>query len=133
MAKFYQLRAPASMSLHKMSDREIEKMVIQQADKLLNTLPDNMRPVGVQGVVLDSIRPGTAADAGVWAQWTRACCDKRKRIEDFIEPVAEDFAAISEEVMRAKALGHVETQLSVQTLSNPKMHKATTSRTKSKK
>ncbi len=132
MAKFYQLRAPASMSLHKMSDAEVEKMVTQQADKLLKTLPENLRPVGVQGVVLDSVKPGTSLEPGVWAQWTRACCDKRKQIDGFIDPVAEDFAAASLDAIQPRDLGHIETNFSVQTLSNPKMHKTTT-RAKPKK
>lgn len=124
MTKYYQLRAPASMSLEKMSDPEIDKMVADQADRMLEALPDELRPVGVQGVVLDSVKAGTAAAPGVWAQWTRACCDKRKRIEDFREPITEEMMEAAK-ALRPASYEHIESQLSIQTLSNPRMHPET--------
>ena len=121
MAKYYQLRAPASISLQKMSEKEIDEMVKERADKALASLPDEFSLVGTQGIIMDSITPGTSAEAGVWAQWTRACCDKRKRIEDFVEPITEDMMNVAKS-LRPQSFEHIESQLSIQTLSNPKMH-----------
>lgn len=129
MAKYYQLRAPASMSLEKMSEKEIDKMVAQRADQVLESLPDDFSLVGVQGVVMDSVTPGTAQAPGVWGQWTRACCDKRKRIDDFIEPVTEEMMTAAKS-MRPASYEHIESQLSIQTLANPKMHRAKAKKSK---
>ncbi len=126
MAKYYQFRAPASIALDKMSDREIEKLVAEQSDRMLKALPEEFRPVGVQGIVLDSIREPTAIEGGVWAQWTRACCDKRKRIDEFREPITEELMEAAK-ALRPASYEHIESQLSIQALSNPKMHPATKS------
>lgn len=108
------------MKLHAMEPKEIEKFVTTQASKALEGIPENLRPVGVNAVTVDSISKGTRAAAGVWAQWTRACCDKRRRIEDYKDITPAEMREITQ--LRPEISKHVETDFSVQEMSNPKMH-----------
>ncbi|MFC4146216.1 hypothetical protein ACFO0M_08105 [Micromonospora mangrovi] len=124
MAKIINLRAPESMRLHDLPEREIEKYVTEQADRILSVLPEEIRPAGVNTVVIDALRPGTAADPGVWAEWSRACCGHRSRIEDFEEPVLQEWTADGS-LTHIDARGqHVESQLRHTTLEYPDMHQA---------
>jgi hypothetical protein len=118
--KTFQFRAPSSMKLHTMKAEEIERLVSTQADKALQAIPDTLRPVGVNAVTVDSITKGTAAAAGVWAQWTRACCDKRQRIEDYTDITPAEMLEIAQQ--RPEVAKHIETDFSIQVLTNPKMH-----------
>jgi hypothetical protein len=118
--KTFNFRAPQSMKLHKMQPEEIEKFVAKEADRVFKTIPKEVRPVGVNSVTIDSVAKGTAAEPGVWAQWTRACCDKRRQIEDYRDMTQADLAEIAEQ--RRIDEPHVETNFSVQVKSNPKMH-----------
>ncbi|HEY0549337.1 MAG TPA: hypothetical protein VGF13_07010 [Verrucomicrobiae bacterium] len=118
--KTFQFRAPVSMKLHTMKSEEIEKYVAQQVDVALKAIPETLRPVGVNAVTIDSIAKGTAADPGVWAQWTRACCDKRKRIEDYKDITPGEMREIAQ--LRPVVAEHVETDFSIQVMNNPKMH-----------
>jgi hypothetical protein len=120
--KTINLRAPKSMKLNTMSAADVEAFVAKEAGRLLDAMPKEVRPVGVNAVAIDSVVARTAADPGVWVQWTRACCDRRKQIEDFIEPVVADFDPTAQ-VTRASVAGqHVESLMRTETLANPKMH-----------
>lgn len=131
MSKTLRIRAPKSMKLHAMSEREVEKYIAEEAGRMLDAMPRDIRPVGVNKVAIDSLVKGTAADAGVWAQWTRACCDKRDRIDDFVDPVMQEFDQEASLTRPELANEHVESQMRVQTLAYPAMHgKAKTPRKK---
>lgn len=118
MAKIINLQAPASMSIQKMGEAEVAKYVSEQAERSLAALPKELRPIGVNRVSLGSNK----ADVDVWAQWTRACCDKRKRIEDFVDPVLTDFDNNLQASTGRKATTHVESQMVVHRLANPATH-----------
>ena len=122
MAKTINLRAPKSMKLHKMSASDVESFVSKEAARMLEAMPKDVRPVGVNAVAIDSISKRSASDPGVWVQWTRACCDRRKQIEDFMEPVVRDFDPAAAVTRAAVADEHVESMMRTETLSNPKMH-----------
>ncbi|MFD9123357.1 hypothetical protein [Kitasatospora sp. NPDC059571] len=122
MAKIINLRAPETMRLHDMSQQDIEEYVRTTATQALDALPEELRPVGVNAVAIDSLRPRIGADPGLWAQWTRACCALQARIEDFEPPVLEDFAAPGTAVHRDVARTHVESQLRTAVLEYPEMH-----------
>lgn len=108
MAKVINLKAPKSFSLLKMGEAEVAKYVSEHADRTLASLPDELRPVGVNRVSLGS---NQAADPGVWAQWTRACCDRRSRIEDFTDPVRDDYNDAITPLSGVKANTHIESQM----------------------
>lgn len=119
MAKVIDLKAPKSISLQKMGEAEVAKYVSQQADKALEAMPEGLRPIGVNRVSLGS---HPSADVGVWAQWTRACCDKRRRIEDFTDPVMDDFNNSVAAVSGVKANVHIESQMVVHRLEDSTKH-----------
>jgi hypothetical protein len=83
MAKVIKVRAPENTSLAKMSEAEIRKMVTSEAARHLESLPVDIRPVGVNALSLSS---NPRADVGVWAEWTRACGDQRHRIDEYVDP-----------------------------------------------
>lgn len=117
MAQVINLKAPKSLSLTKMSEAEVAKYVSEHADKTLAALPEALQPVGVNRVALGS---NIAADPGVWAQWTRACCDRRRRIDDFTDPVMDDFNASITPLSGVKANVHIESQMVVHRLEDAK-------------
>lgn len=123
MTKTIQVRAPKSMKLHAMSEADIAGYVAQEAGRMLESMPKEVRPVGVNAVAIDAFAQRSAADVGGWVQWTRACCDKRKQIEDFIEPVVQDFDPSAALTRPAVAGVHVESLLRREVLSDPKMHR----------
>lgn len=124
MAKTLRIRAPKSMKLHQLSEKEVEKFITKEASRMLEAMPRDIRPVGVNAVSIDSLVKGTAADPGVWAQWTRACCDKRRDIDDYVDPVVSQFDPGVLTDNPGMADEHIESQLRIQTLSYPAMHKA---------
>lgn len=85
MVRIVEFVPPESIRLGELSPQEAERAAIQAADDMLARLGD-VRPVGVNAMALSQ-----ALDPEVWVQWTRACCDKRARIEDFEEPVVSDL------------------------------------------
>jgi hypothetical protein len=117
MAQVINLKAPKSVSLMKMGEAEVAKYVSEHADKTLAALPETMKPAGINRVSLGS---NLAADPGVWAQWTRACCDRRRRIEDFTDPVMDDFNAAITPLSGIKAGVHIESQMVVHRLEDAK-------------
>lgn len=122
MAKILNVQAPASMELRKMRSEEVEKYVSKLADEALDRIPDDLRPVGVNAVSLAQRVPGTAAEPGFWAEWTRACCDRRSRIEDFVDPVIEQFERPDSPVIGQLRGEHLESQMRVQMLEHPTEH-----------
>ncbi|MGD8861593.1 MAG: hypothetical protein PVI30_16410 [Myxococcales bacterium] len=88
MSKIYKVKAAPSIRLQEMTEQEVGKLVAEQADRMLESLPKEMRASDVNTVVMES-HGREVADTGVWAQWTRACCDRRRRIEDFTYPEIE--------------------------------------------
>lgn len=53
MSKEYRVTPPESMSLERMSAREIESIVNEHATRMLESMPEGFRPTGVNRVVLD--------------------------------------------------------------------------------
>lgn len=106
--KTVSLNAPNSMKLDKMSANEIASYVAKEADKFLAAMPEGLRPVAINTVSLNK-----ASDPGVWAQWTRACCDKRKLIDDFEDPLARDFGIGEVAGLGTRIDSHAESQLRV--------------------
>jgi hypothetical protein len=113
MAKILNLKAPESMELRRMDPAEIERYVENLAGEALERLPEEVRPAGVSAVSLDQTLP--AAEWEVWAQWTRACADQRKRIEDYSDPVIDEIELPGVDVISEKVSGRaLKSQLRVQ-------------------
>lgn len=123
MAKILNLKAPESMELRRMESEEVATYISKLANEALDRIPDDLRPVGINAVSLAQRVPGTAAEPGFWAEWTRACCDHRARIEDFVDPVIEQFERPDSLVISQLAGEHLETQMRVQMLEHPTRHK----------
>jgi len=119
MAKVLNLQAPKSMSLREMRAEEVERYVSKLADDALDRGLEGLRPVGVNAVALGQRVPGTAAAPGVWAEWTRACCNRRDMIEDFVDPVIDQFERDGSPVAQQLAGQHLESQMRIQTLEHP--------------
>jgi len=85
MSHTYKFQASEDVQLSKMDEKEIRHMVERHADQYLKNLPEQIRASQVNSVQLSS-NPFETVNGGVWAQWTRACCDRRAQIADFIYP-----------------------------------------------
>lgn len=97
------------MRLTEMPKKEIERYVAEMADKALDLVGDN-RVVGVNAVAIGQV----ARDATeVWAQWTRACCGSRPRIDEYVDPVAEDYGIPSGVLPETIASSHLESHFQV--------------------
>lgn len=123
MAKTLNLRAPESMKLQALKPEEVERYVSKLADDQLARVPDGLRPSGINAAVLSQLTPGTNFEPGVWVEWTRACCNRRDQIEDFVDPVIDQFEREGSPVLRALSGQHLESQMRVQTLEHPTQHK----------
>jgi len=122
MAKKFNIRAPKSVKLHEMDEKEIQEMVKKEATRMLDSFPKEYRPIGVNAVTVESLVPGTRQDVGVWAQWERACCGSRDKIAEFTDPVINEIEP-GDTVMSEKLLNtHFESQMRVVRLENPEMH-----------
>lgn len=108
MAKVFRLNAPDSMRLTEMPQEEIERHVAELADKALDVAGEN-RVVGVNAVAIGQ----TASDTEVWAQWTRACCSARQKIDEYEDPIAEDYGIQPGVLPESVARGHVESHFQV--------------------
>jgi hypothetical protein len=122
VAKILNLQAPKSMQLRDMKSEEVASYVAKHADEALKRMPDDLRPVGINAVALSQRIPGTSSDPGFWAEWTRACCDRRAQIEDFTDPVIEQFERPGSPVTTQLHGEHLETQMRVQMLEHPTQH-----------
>lgn len=118
MSKLMKIKNTSGKALHKMSEPEIREMVIQLADRMLDGIPDEIRVSEINAVQLESSIK-EAADAGAWAQWTRACCDKRKRIDDFVDPVNEELGIINPGLEKAVFQNHFDSNLSIRQITEP--------------
>jgi hypothetical protein len=122
MAKKFNVRAPESVKLHEMDEKEIAEMVKKEATRMLDSFPKEYRPIGVNVVTVESIVPATKNGAGVMALWERACCSSRDKIAEFTDPVIREIEP-GETVMSEKLLGtHYESQMRVIRLENSAMH-----------
>jgi hypothetical protein len=74
MVQVITFRAPESAGVHNMSEEEIEAYVSDVASYALDRLPERIRPVGVNAVELEAMRPGVAAEA-LPPVWSRACAE----------------------------------------------------------
>lgn len=122
MAKVIEIRAPKSMELRKMGAKEIEAQVSRMADQTLEHLPKDARPVGINAVSLSQAIPGSAVEGGVWAEWTRACCNRRNLIEEFVDPVVDQFEIAATPFSAELGGQHVESQMRIIELEHPTMH-----------
>ncbi|GAA2615840.1 hypothetical protein GCM10010304_81520 [Streptomyces roseoviolaceus] len=110
------------MGLHNMSQQEIEAYVNDVATGALESLPEGIKPVGVNAVEIESLADTDPERGGLWAQWTRACCAQRADIEEFEPPVLEEFTAPGSTVHRDAGRTHVESLLRTAALEYPDMH-----------
>lgn len=117
MAKVFHVRAPASMSLATMNEKEIYKLVESEATNMLRQFPRQARPVGVNMV---SVSQAGRAGVGGWAEWTRACCGSRNLIDDYIDPSPEELELAGRTIRPQQT--HIESNFTIQTPSNLKMH-----------
>jgi hypothetical protein len=122
VARTLNLKAPDSIRLMEMGRQEVEKHVAEHAERVLDSLSDVARPIGVNAVSLNQTLPGTGADPGFWAEWTRACCGSRAKIEDFSDPVIEQFERPDSPVVKELAGEHLESQMRIQELEHPTKH-----------
>ena len=95
---------------------------VKRAESALDSLETGSRPIGINAVSLSQRLPGTAAEPGFWAEWTRACCDRRRVIEDFEDPLIEQFEREGSHVTRQLKGEHLESQLRVLELEHPTEH-----------
>jgi hypothetical protein len=124
MAKIVNLRAPESLRLEEMSQGDIEEYVRGNASRVLDSLPGEILPAGVNAVAIDALRPGTIQDPGFWVEWTRACCDARDRIIDFGDPPTLGEITTPGSVIHRSAVGeHLESQLRSVVMEYPQMHR----------
>ena len=112
MSKTIKFQNASGVALHKMSENEIRELVIKQADRMLESIPHEIRIAGVNSVQLESSLKD-AADIGGWAQWTRACCDKRNRIEDFTDPILPELAITDPGLEKLLHQNHFDSNLSI--------------------
>jgi len=120
MAKVFHVRAPKTMSLVKMDEASIYKLVEAEATKALKQMPQAARPVGINAVMLSQL--GSGADG--WAEWTRACCGSRTLIDEYVDPTPEELAVAG--LAARPAATHIESSFTVTTPSNLAMHAAET-------
>lgn len=115
MAKVFHVRAPKTMTLAKMDEASIYKLVEAEATKTLKQMAQAARPVGVNAVMVSQV-----ADVGGWAEWTRACCGSRNLIEEYTDPTPEELAVAG--LAARPAAAHIESSLTITTPSNLAMH-----------
>ncbi|MET0635660.1 MAG: hypothetical protein ABWZ25_06505 [Chitinophagaceae bacterium] len=118
MAKTINLKLDSSKVLHKMDEKEIREMVINQADAMLKSLPKDLKVSEVNSVRLQSSLK-EVADIGVWAQWTRACCDRRRLIEDFEDPRVIELGIENPALEKAVFQNHFDSNFSIKQVTEP--------------
>lgn len=113
MTHTYKFQASKDVQLSRMNESEIRDMVVRQADQYLKTLPEQVRAAQVNSVQLSS-NPFETVNGGVWAQWTRACCDRRAQIEDFIYPEIDALrGGMTEELEKEMGQNHFDSDFAV--------------------
>ena len=116
MAKVFHVRAPRTMVLSTMDDKEIQRLVEAEAVRILAQFPEQARPVGVNIVSVSQLPQGV----GGWAEWTRACCGQRDLIDEYVDPSPEELELAGRPYR--PQVTHIETNFTVQTPTNPVMH-----------
>lgn len=114
MVKVFEFAAPESIRLTELSPAEAEKAAAALAEDALDRFSD-LTPVGVNVLALSS----KAGDVGGWVQWTRACCDKRRRIEEFEEPLLREVDSTGIGLPSRVQEVHFESQLRTVRLQGP--------------
>jgi hypothetical protein len=114
MVKVFDFKAPESLSLGELSPERAEAAARKLADRALEAL-DGVTPVGVNAVSLSEAK----ADTEVWVQWTRACCDKRRLIDDFEEPIVADLDVAATSLPARLHNTHLESVLRTVRLQGP--------------
>ena len=117
MAKVFHVRAPKTLTLAKMDEASIYKLVESEATKALKQMPQAARPVGVNAVMLSQLGTG---GIGGWAEWTRACCGSRNLIDEYVDPTPEELAVAG--LAARPAATHIESSFTITTPSNLAMH-----------
>lgn len=116
MSKVFHVRAPKSLALAKMDEASIYKLVEAEATKALRQMPQNVRPVGINAVLLSQVGTG----GGGWAEWTRACCGSRNLIDEYVDPTPEELATAG--LAARPQVKHIESSFTITTPSNLAMH-----------
>jgi len=111
MSKTIKLKAAKGVSLINMKEDDIRQLVEEQADVALKQLPSELRFSDVNSIMLES-NPAETKEVGGWAKWTRACCDKRRRIEDFTNPVLPELTDGISGLERSLKQDHFDSNLS---------------------
>ena len=111
MSKTIKLKAAKGVNLMDMKEDEIRKLVEEQADVALKQLPRDLRFSDVNSIMLES-NPAETQAIGGWAKWTRACCDKRRRIEDFVNPTLPELTDGISGLERTLKQDHFDSNLS---------------------
>lgn len=73
MVQIITLQAPESLGLHEMSLQEIEAYVDNVASHAVDSLPEGIRPAGVNAVKIEALRSGVGSKQEASSQWERAC------------------------------------------------------------
>lgn len=131
MSRTLKFKNSGKRPLSQMSEEEISKMVIQQAEEMLNGLPNDLKVSDVNSIQLASSL-GEIADFGAWAQWTRACCDKRNRIDDFINPVIDELAVFDPKIEKNIFQDHFDSNFEVKQVTEPSSLRKINARSKKK-
>ena len=118
MSKTFKLTAAEDLSLHKMTETQIRDMVAKQADSMIKNLPKDLKLSEVNSIQLGSNRR-EMADIEGWIQWTRACCDRRKLIEDFVDPVIDDLKIQNPAIEKVLMQNHFDSNLSIRGITEP--------------
>lgn len=116
MARTINFSAPESMRLTEMSSDEIEKQVSELSERALDLLGEDARPIGVNAVALSQVMSSASDEFKGWVEWTRACAKTKARIDDYTDPVVEQFEADGRPVRADLAGQPLESQLRVQRL-----------------
>lgn len=118
MSKTIKFKNSKDVALHQMKEEEIRDMVTKQADAMLAALPKELQVSEINSVQLESSLK-QVADTGVWAQWTRACCDRRKSIEDFVDPAITELGITNPEIEKSVFQNHFDSNLSIRKVTEP--------------
>ena len=118
MSKTLNFKTPDHVNLHKMTEKEITEMVTKEADNMLKNLPKDLDISEVNSVRLQS-NLKQVADIGAWAEWTRACCNRRSIIEDFTDPAINELRVDDPAIEKAIFQNHFDSNFSIRQVTEP--------------
>lgn len=119
MSKTIKLQNASGKTLHKMTEIEIREMVIKQADAMLDRIPKEIRVAEVNAVRLESSLK-EVANTGVWAQWERACCNRRNQIDGFTDPESPELGITNSAIEEAVFQNHFDSSFSIKQVTEQK-------------